>query len=342
MTIAATPHASPSGDVRVFRRLAIVTALFTYALIVMGAVVRVTGSGLGCPDWPTCHGSLIPPPDPAAWIEWTHRTIAAVTTPLILATTAAAWVWHRAERGVLAFATLLPVVLGVQVALGAVVVLLELETIAVLVHLTFALAILGALVWIAGLAGEAPRTLTRPTPVDGGFLPLVAATTLAIAGLIVAGGYVRATGASWACQGFPDCNGRGLLPFGQTSLMDIQLIHRLLAYFATAMVAWLVLETRRTQHHVPALQTAVLLLGASIVVQAGIGAVAVTSAVPPLLQALHVAGAAATWSAMVVVASLAFRTRPTAGETALAAASSTLISHVSPRAAAARQGPARF
>ncbi len=316
MAVAATTHPGrgavpntrrgPPG----FQRLAIVTAAFTYALTVMGAVVRASGSGLGCPDWPTCYGSLIPPPDLAAWIEWTHRSIAAVTSPLIVATTLAAWIWRRRERGILILATLVPVLLAIQIGLGAVVVLLELPEMAVMVHLTFALVILGLLVWIAGLAGPPPRVLPRARAERGGvFRPLVAVTTGVVSALLVAGAYVRATGASWACTGFPQCNGRGILPFGENTLMDVQLVHRLLAYVAVALVGWVVVEAWRTQRHVPALRPAVLALGLTILGQAAIGAVAVSTGVPPLLQALHVAGAAAAWSAMVVVASIAFRTR---------------------------------
>jgi protoheme IX farnesyltransferase len=100
------------------------------------------------------------------------------------------------------------------------------------------------------------------------------------------------------------------MPFGRSRLMDIQLLHRFLAYTAIALVAGIVVETRGSQRHVPAMWPAVLILAGCLVVQAAIGAVQVSTGVPPLLQGLHVAGASATWAAMVVVAALAYRTRP--------------------------------
>jgi protoheme IX farnesyltransferase len=319
--MAVATAASPLPNVRTdarrgtstFWRLALAAAAFTYATIVMGAIVRVSDSGLGCPDWPTCYGSFVPPPDPHAWIEWTHRSVSAVASVLMLATTFAAWAWRRADRLILVVATLVPVLLPIQILIGRIVVVLELPAMAVLVHLGFALVIFALLVASTVLAGPAPRVQKVPVHDHGErFRWLVGLGTGLVFILILAGAYVQASGASWACVGFPDCNGLGVLPFGVTHLMDVQLLHRFLAYTATALIAGIIVETRRTQRHVPAFWPAVLVLGACILVQAAIGAIQVSTGIPPLLQGLHVAGASSTWAAMVVVAALAFRTRPSA------------------------------
>jgi len=294
-----------------FQRLALAAAIFTYATIVMGAVVRVSNSGLGCPDWPTCYGSFVPPPDLRAWIEWSHRSVSAVASVLMIATTATAWLWRRQDRLILVLATLVPVLLPVQILIGRIVVLLELPAMAVLVHLGFAEIILALLVSVTVLAGPAPRVLAAE-PADSGerFRWLAGLGGGLVFLLVLAGAYVQASGATWACVGFPECNGQGLLPFGRGRLMDIQLLHRLLAYTAVALVAGIVAEVRRSQLHVPALWRAALALSACTIVQGAIGAILVSSGVPPVAQALHVAGASATWAAMVVVAALAYRTRP--------------------------------
>src|SRR3989442_12705563 len=84
---------------RRFARLAWTAAVCTYLLIVLGAIVRITGSGLGCGEhWPLCNGRLVPPLDLPTWIEWSHRLVAGLVAILVGALTGYVW-WRRRGSG---------------------------------------------------------------------------------------------------------------------------------------------------------------------------------------------------------------------------------------------------
>src|SRR5437870_10431996 len=139
-----------------FRALSVATAVATFALVVLGGVVRVSGSGLGCPDWPLCHGRVLPPLELHSIIEYSHRTTASLTSALVVLTAVVAWLAWRKRRDIVIPATVALVLLVVQVLLGAITVRLELPPMIVLAHLATAMALLAAVcvtgtqVWFRG------------------------------------------------------------------------------------------------------------------------------------------------------------------------------------------------
>ena len=168
-----------------FQRLAVVTTTATFLLIAVGGLVRATDSGLGCPDWPRCFGKLTPPPSLHAWIEHSHRLVAAAVIVLVGLTAIIAW-RTRQPRSV-RWATIGAVVMVLaQAVLGAIVVLAKLEAESVTLHLATALALVALLEFVAfrsrwpvgggsgGLTSEAPppsaamRTAERRPPVGTG------------------------------------------------------------------------------------------------------------------------------------------------------------------------------
>ncbi len=132
-----------------FQKLALLTAIATYVLVVWGGVVRVTGSGLGCPDWPLCYGQVLPPADDAtAWIEWFHRTLAAVVGLLVVGVWLGAVLYHR-RRAIVLPATAAVVFTGFQAYLGKITVETGNSGESVTAHLAMAMIVLAALIHIA-------------------------------------------------------------------------------------------------------------------------------------------------------------------------------------------------
>ncbi len=279
--------------------MSIAAAAATYALVVLGGVVRVTDSGLGCPDWPLCHGRLLPPLEAHVLIEYSHRTAASLASLLIVLTVALAWTRLR-RPDVARWATVALVLLVIQVLLGAVTVVLELPPAIVLAHLAVAMGLLGALCVTATavlLPASVPATVDRA----GVNLALAAAGGTFI--LMLSGSLVTGTAASGACDAWPLCGGG--LNLSLEKLPLIQLLHRGLAALVGLLVVWsLVVLLRRYPQRRGVRATAALTLTA-LVLQVAVGAAVVRLELPPVLRGLHLALAAAVWAGTVVLSVLA-------------------------------------
>ena len=279
--------------------LAVVTVVVTYAQIVLGGVVRVSGSGLGCPDWPLCHGHLLPPFQLHAIIEYSHRTVGFAASCLIVLTAALAWFAVRHWRSLKLAAGMALALLVVQVLLGGVTVLLELPPQVVLVHLATAMLLLGATVVTAMIAVRGPRLM----PPLGSVKPSAVAALIATFCLLLSGSLVVATGASAACAGWPLCDGTRLLFSG---LSGIQLVHRGLALLAGLALIAALARTLRDFRNSRAARLTVALTAAALALQVAVGAAIVLLRLPPLLRGLHLALATAVWTGTVTLAAISY------------------------------------
>jgi heme A synthase len=286
----------PKG--RLFITLAISTALLTLGLIVFGAVVRVTDSGLGCGDhWPSCNGTFFPPLDNVtAWIEWLHRLFAVLIGAFGLITLGVAVYAYRQRNRKVLFATAIAAVLFlVQSGLGAIVVVLELPPTFVTLHLGTAMLLLGALIVAAISALYTPQATYRRDSTTT-FTYVITALSLVI---ILTGALVRGSGASLACIDWPLCNG-DLVPVQQGQLAMIHWFHRLSVLALGIGLLWLTVSIVRTRAD-GSMRKLVFVAGAMYLMQAGIGAMYVFTSASPLFGALHVLFAAVTWASLVVL-----------------------------------------
>ena len=267
--------AAPAQRLRV---LTLVTLFLTFDLVLFGAFTRLTDSGLGCPDWPGCYGSVSPvgakdsiaaaqaamPTGPVtfskAWIEMIHRYLATGVGVLILVLAAVSWVERRRLTVSFWWPTVTLVWVCLQGAFGALTVTMKLFPAIVTLHLLGGMALL-ALLRAQSVAyelsgrGQAGRTELSATARKA-LLGVFALVWVQIA----LGGWVSTNYAVLACSEFPTCQGSwwpamdfghgfaiwrelGLTPSGDglpfAALTAIHYVHRLSAYVVFAGMGWL-------------------------------------------------------------------------------------------------------
>ena len=328
------PTSSQGSAHRWLRRLALASVISTFALIILGGIVRVTGSGLGCGgEWPLCDGSLIPPLTKEDIIEYSHRLVAsAIVGPLILATFVVAVFRYRRFRSIIISASLAVVMLLAQGGLGGVTVLTELPGHIVAAHLALAQALFGCLIFLAVAAFRLPDHDPNPASVSDSpdplappgidpeslyrenkgtqrketdWFPLLAGfTAIATYLLLLSGAYVTATPAALAaCPQWPLCDGTW---WPSTMLQEVHMLHR----FVAALVGLFILLTcylayRRGKQSLLSGGLILMIIGGLgfwlFITQVIIGAAAIWSNFPVMLRAWHIGLATAVWGIMLAL-----------------------------------------
>ncbi len=283
-----------------FRRLAIAAAVITYLLIIMGGIVRVTGSGLGCADsWPSCNGALLPALNGHAIIEFLHRSITVLTGAAIVALTASAWLWQRAHRRLVVGASVAAFLYVLQAALGALVVKYELPGGVVMIHLANALLLLAALVYVALQANTIgtgrERVLRRAAPQAA----VAAAATYLLA---LSGAFVVENGAGASCDGWPLCGGGFQLPSGELAVINA--VHRIVVLLVVVLLGVTMTVVLRRHPGDRGLRRAALAVGVIVILQIAAGALVVVLGLPAALRALHLSLASALWATVFIIAVL--------------------------------------
>lgn len=291
-----------------FRGLCWFSVLTVAGLVVLGGIVRVTGSGLGCPDWPLCHGKIFPPMELQPLIEYSHRLVAsALVGPLVLATCIAAWIIHRQERWIVAPATLALVLLIGQALLGGVTVLTELPGGVVAAHLALAQALLATLIVLLVVSHRGPLSWggtafeLNGNEENARFPVLTLAAAMAVYGLILTGSYVTAAGATAACTGWPLCQGN-VLP--ESTLQAIHMGHRLATLVLGTYLLYVLHLGFRGKNRPGGVRFVAMAATTIFAVQVAAGAVTVWLDFATGLRALHLSLATALWGFVAALAAL--------------------------------------
>ena len=297
------------------RALSMAAVVLALIVVVMGAYVRLSDAGLGCPDWPLCYGQPVPA-DIAdrdalakAWKEMGHRYLAGTLGALILAIAVAAWRLRQSAP----LAGVLVLLVAFQATLGKWTVTMLLKPAIVTAHLLGGMATLALLAWLA-LA----RWPHVPAPEMRALRRVAAIALAALVVQIALGGWVSANYAALACPDLPLC--RGTVDFarafhvvrelGQTSegdllshdaLRAIHWTHRLFALVALAVVLLAALRAWRLSRGLA------ITVAALVALQFALGVLNVALGLPLALAAAHNAGAALLLLALVVLNFFAFR-----------------------------------
>lgn len=275
-----------------FRAFSLAAAVAAFALTILGSWIRINGAGLSCPDWPLCHGALVPEMSAAVVLEWSHRMVAMLTGLLLVGAIATGWRARREIAGVTPILSVLGLVFVLQVGLGAATVALANSPWSVVLHWAVGMLVLGALSALALVA------IVRPEPGSAarrnGLFGLLVAAAVAAFVAMNAGAYVSSSGAGLACVALPACAGSWT---GTTGPEIAQMVHRLAAgalfLLATVATYWAALGTTMR------VRIATLFGYALIVVQLMLGMANVAWLLPLVLREAHAANAAATFIAFV-------------------------------------------
>ncbi len=287
-----------------YQKLAIAAVGAAYLLLMVGAIVRLTGAGTGCgSEWPFCNGQFVPSSTGDSTVfDFSHRLLSLLVTLLVVALVVDGWNWRKSAP-VLFWGSLsaLGLVLG-QIALGAVsavttptpsLEVAHLGLAQVFIALLLGVALFALAPWIAQVSGHpVGRRLTGL----GRTAMLAAGSAFA---LILTGTYMATSKSAGACSQWPLCDGR-IVPTGFTPV-DIHIIHRWVALITTVAVIAVVIQARRLRADSQTLVALSVSVATITLAQIFVGAASIWFHLNPILDVAHLGVATIVWGLLLTI-----------------------------------------
>ncbi len=326
-----------------FRTLALFSCALALLVVVLGAYVRLSDAGLGCPDWPGCYGHLLGVPESTqeilqanqafperaveadkAWKEMIHRYLAGVLGILIVFMAAMALHKRKDPGQPVSLPVFLVFLVVFQSLLGMWTVTLLLKPVIVMLHLIGGFAVL-SLLWWTYLATGTERLIYRQR-LDPAILPMLVIGLLLLIGQIILGGWTSANYAALACTDFPTCQGqwwppmdfregfvfwRGIGTNYEFGVLDnpartaIHLSHRYMAVVVAAYWAILLVYLLATSGATASLRFTSVVTLLLLLVQLTLGVSNIVLHLPVAVAVMHNGGAALLLLSVVTLVYLA-------------------------------------
>ena len=290
-----------------FRAVALLGLIAAIAQVTLGGIVRVTGSGDACPDWPLCHGQLIPPLDYHTMLEYSHRLSATVVGLLVVIALYLAWRHYRGSRPALISTSAGTILVIAAAILGGLTVLSELTWWVRLIHLGLAELVVAsmAVAWLSGGTVEEDASGDAVERSKVRFdRTLMWGTLVGVMVMILYGSYIVGAGYGSSCGSWPMCQGWGI-PRGIA--FEAHMGHRYLAVIVFALVAGMGHIAWRRGAVDGELRWLTVLTGGFLVAEILVGAFTVWLGFTAAMKSLHLTVATLMWASAVLLAAVYLR-----------------------------------
>lgn len=282
-----------------YKVVALLSLAVSFIQITLGGFVRASESGLGCPDWPLCHGKIIPPFEFHTLIEYSHRLNGSILGILVIVLLTVCLMRYRHNKQLtIANFTAFGLVVFAGI-LGGITVITELAWWIRLIHLGIAQILAACLMFIAWkfLFDKVSNGFVDLSPIRAWKWKIVLCVTLVFL-LILSGSYMVGIGASSSCSSWPLCKG---LSIPEGLAYQVHMGHRYVSALSLGFVGYVAIELilhakgnrliKRTAH------CALGLIGIQIIV----GAITVWSGFSPHMKVTHLSLATLVWLSVILM-----------------------------------------